>query len=44
MPDQNFVLQRIPGTTLMIVIGLIRTKRRNPVSAPPRKTDIRVMP
>jgi hypothetical protein len=30
----------IPRTTLVIVVGLRRTKRRNPVSAPLRKADI----
>jgi hypothetical protein len=34
----------IPPTTLEIVIGLGRTERRNPVSAPLRKADIRVIP
>jgi hypothetical protein len=35
---------RIPCTTLVIVEGLRRMERRNPVSAPPRKVDIRVIP
>ncbi len=34
----------IPRTALVIVIGLRRTERRKPVSAPPRKADIRVIP
>ncbi len=34
----------IPRTTLMIVGGLKRTERRNPISVPPRKVDIRVIP
>jgi hypothetical protein len=34
----------IPHTTLVIVVGFRRTKRRNPVSLPPRKADIRVIP
>jgi hypothetical protein len=34
----------IPCTTLMNDVGLRRTERRNPVSAPPRKADIRVIP
>jgi hypothetical protein len=34
----------IPRTTLMIVVGLKRTEKRNPISAPPRKADIRVIP
>jgi hypothetical protein len=34
----------IPRTTLVIVVGLRRTERRNPVSAPLRKADIRVIP
>ncbi len=34
----------IPRITLVIVISLRRTKRRNQVSAPPRKADIRVIP
>jgi hypothetical protein len=34
----------IPRTTLVIVIGLRRTERRNPVSALPRKANIRVIP
>jgi hypothetical protein len=34
----------IPHTTLVIVVGLRRTERRNPVSAPPRKAGIRVIP
>jgi hypothetical protein len=34
----------IPCTTLVIVVGLRRTERRNPVSAPPRKAGIRVIP
>ena len=34
----------IPHTTLVIVIGLRRMEKRNPVSAPPRKADIRVIP
>ncbi len=34
----------IPCTTLMIVVGLRRTERRNPVSVLPRKADIRVIP
>jgi hypothetical protein len=34
----------IPCTTLMIVLGLRRTERGNPVSVPPRKADIRVIP
>jgi hypothetical protein len=33
----------IPCTTLVIVVSLRRTERRNPVSAPPRKADIRVI-
>jgi hypothetical protein len=33
----------IPHTTLVIVTGLRRTERRNLVSAPPRKADIRVI-
>ena len=33
----------IPRTTLVIVVGLRRMERRNPVSAPPRKADIRVI-
>jgi hypothetical protein len=33
----------IPCTTLVIVVGLKRTERRNPVSAPPRMADIRVI-
>ncbi len=33
----------IPCTTLMIVIGLKRMERRNPISAPPRKADIKVI-
>jgi hypothetical protein len=34
----------IPCTTLVIVVGLKKTDRRNPVSTPPRKVDIRVIP
>jgi hypothetical protein len=34
----------IPCTKLVIVVGLRRTERKNPVSAPPRKADIRVIP
>jgi hypothetical protein len=34
----------IPCTTLVIVIGLRRMERRNPVFALPRKADIRVIP
>jgi hypothetical protein len=34
----------IPRTTLVIVVGLKRMERRNPVSAPLRKADIRVIP
>jgi hypothetical protein len=34
----------IPRTTLMIVIGLRWMERRNLISAPPRKADIRVIP
>ncbi len=34
----------IPRTTLVIVIGLRRTERRNPVSALSSKADIRVIP
>ncbi len=34
----------IPCTTLMIVVGSKRKERRNPVSAPPRKAGIRVIP
>jgi hypothetical protein len=34
----------IPCTTLVIVVGSKRTERRNPVSALPRKADIRVIP
>ncbi len=34
----------IPCTTLVIVVGLRRTERRNPVSALPRKADTRVIP
>ncbi len=34
----------IPHTTLAIVVGLRRTERRNPVSAPLRKADIRAIP
>jgi hypothetical protein len=30
---------QIPRTTLVIVIGLKRTERRNPLSTPPRKVD-----
>jgi hypothetical protein len=30
----------IPLTTLVIVVGLRRTERRNPVSTPLRKADI----
>jgi hypothetical protein len=33
----------IPRTTLAIVVGLRRTERRNPVSAPLRKADIAVI-
>jgi hypothetical protein len=33
-----------PRTTLVIVVGLKRTERRNPVSALPRKADIRAVP
>jgi hypothetical protein len=33
----------IPRTTLVIVVGLRRPERRNPVSVPPRKADIRVI-
>jgi hypothetical protein len=33
----------IPHTTLMIVAGLKRLERQNPVSAPPRKADIRII-
>jgi hypothetical protein len=34
----------IPHTTLLIVVGLRNPERRNPVSTPPRKADIRVIP
>ncbi len=34
----------IPCTTLAIVIGLRRTERRNPVSAPLRKADKKSIP
>jgi hypothetical protein len=34
----------IPHTTFVIVIGLKRTERRSPISAPPRKADIKVIP
>jgi hypothetical protein len=34
----------IPCTTLVIDVGLRRTERRNPVSAPLRKADIRAIP
>jgi hypothetical protein len=34
----------IPCTTLVIVVGLRRTEQRNPVSALPRKAEIRVIP
>jgi hypothetical protein len=34
----------IPHTTLVIVVGLKRMERRNPVSVLPRKADIRVIP
>ncbi len=34
----------IPCTTLVIVVCLKRTERRNPISALPRKADIRVIP
>jgi hypothetical protein len=34
----------IPCTTLVIVEGLKRTERRNSISAPPRKADIKVIP
>jgi hypothetical protein len=34
----------IPRTTLVIAVGSKRTERRNPVSALPRKADIRVIP
>jgi hypothetical protein len=33
-----------PRTILLIVVGLRRMERRNPVYAPPRKADIRVIP
>jgi hypothetical protein len=33
----------IPRTTLAIVVGLRRMERRNPVSAPLRKADIRAI-
>ncbi len=34
----------IPRTTLVIVIGLRRTERRNPISVPPRKAERKVIP
>ncbi len=34
----------IPCTTLVIVVGLKKTERRNPISALPRKADIKVIP
>jgi hypothetical protein len=34
----------IPRTAFAIVIGLRRTERRNPVSAPLRKVDIKAIP
>jgi hypothetical protein len=34
----------IPCTTLVIVVGLRRMERRNPVYVPPRKADVRVIP
>jgi hypothetical protein len=33
----------IPCTTLVIVVGSKRTERRNPISALPRKADIKVI-
>jgi hypothetical protein len=35
---------RISHITLMIVVGLKRTKRRNPISAPLRKAERKVIP
>jgi hypothetical protein len=34
----------IPCTALVIVVGLRRMERRNPVSVSPRKADVRVIP
>jgi hypothetical protein len=34
----------IPHTTHVIFVDSKRTEKRNPVSAPPRKVDIRVIP
>ncbi len=33
-----------PCTILVIVVGLKRTERRNPISTPPRKVDVKVIP
>ncbi len=35
---------RIPCTTLVIIIGLKRTERRNPISAPLRRAERKVIP